>query len=289
MPLPAQFQFSQGSLQDFVDCRRRFYLRYIRQLAWPAALSEPMMEQERHMQDGAQFHRLVQQYLLGIPTGRLSQMGSGGNLKAWWDNFLSTKASLAGVDTPGYRRSVEYSLSTGLVGARLVAKYDLVATKPASEGGSPRFTIYDWKTSRSRPPRSWLASRLQTRVYLYLLALASAPLNGGRLIHPEQVEMVYWFASFPAEPEAFPYSLAQFDQDRTDLAALIETITRLAGSDDEANFPLTPDEKKCSYCVYRSLCNRGQQAGEAASLEEDASQDQPGFDLDFDQVAEVEF
>jgi hypothetical protein len=45
--LPLDFQFSQGSLQDYVDCRRRFQLRYLDQLAWPAVEAEPLLEHEQ--------------------------------------------------------------------------------------------------------------------------------------------------------------------------------------------------------------------------------------------------
>mgnify|MGYP007064289961 CR=1 FL=1 len=40
MPLPVDFQFSQNNLQDYLDCARRFELRALRRLAWPAAQSE---------------------------------------------------------------------------------------------------------------------------------------------------------------------------------------------------------------------------------------------------------
>ena len=39
--LPDDFHFSQGSLQDYVDCQRRFQLRYLMKLAWPAVDAEP--------------------------------------------------------------------------------------------------------------------------------------------------------------------------------------------------------------------------------------------------------
>ena len=42
--LPADFHFSQGSLQDYVDCPRRFQLRYMMKLAWPAVEAEPAVE-----------------------------------------------------------------------------------------------------------------------------------------------------------------------------------------------------------------------------------------------------
>ena len=65
--LPEDFQFSQRSLQDYTDCQRRFQLRYLEQLAWPAVESEPLSDHERQMQAGAAFHRLVQRFLVGIP------------------------------------------------------------------------------------------------------------------------------------------------------------------------------------------------------------------------------
>ena len=47
--LPPGFQFSQRSLQDYVDCRRRFELRYLQNLAWPAVEAEPHLEQEKRL------------------------------------------------------------------------------------------------------------------------------------------------------------------------------------------------------------------------------------------------
>ena len=56
MTLPADFQFSQGSLQDYADCPRRFQLGYILRLAWPAVEAEPVLESERRQLQGQAFH-----------------------------------------------------------------------------------------------------------------------------------------------------------------------------------------------------------------------------------------
>ena len=72
MLLPPDFQFSQGSLQDYVDCPQRFRLRHLLRLAWPAPPAEPLSLYEQHAQDGEAFHRLVHQHILGLPAGRLS-------------------------------------------------------------------------------------------------------------------------------------------------------------------------------------------------------------------------
>jgi len=66
--LSPSFTFSQSSLQDYFDCPRRFQLRYIEHLAWPAVETEPVLENERRQQEGQLFHRMVQQHLVGLPV-----------------------------------------------------------------------------------------------------------------------------------------------------------------------------------------------------------------------------
>ena len=57
--LDPEFEFSQGSLQDYVDCQRRFQLRYVERQAWPAVEAEPFLEREEHSEQGRRFHRLI--------------------------------------------------------------------------------------------------------------------------------------------------------------------------------------------------------------------------------------
>ena len=283
MTLPPDFQFSQGSLQDYVDCPRRFQLRYLLRLAWPALEAEPALENERHLQQGSAFHRLVHQHLLGIPQERLSSTVADETLLRWWHNYLLAPP----VDLPPDRHP-EIVLSGSVSGHRLIAKYDLVAV----EAGR-RVIIVDWKTSRKQPRRKWLAERLQTRVYPYLLVQAGAHLNGGRPLQPEQVEMVYWFANFPAHSERFAYDGAQYEADGVYLASLIDEIKGLALSSpkepaDEV-FPLTAEDRRCHYCRYRSLCQRGVGAGAFDGADDDLVQeDLSRLDFDFEQIAEVE-
>jgi hypothetical protein len=44
-------------------------------------------------------------------------------------------------------------------------------------------------------------------------------------------------------------------------------------------------EKPCAYCVYRSLCNRGVQAGEMVGEEEEPMPADINFDLE--QIGEI--
>jgi hypothetical protein len=278
------FQFSQRNLQDYVDCRRRFQLRYLDHLAWPAVEAEPLIEQEQRLQAGAAFHRLVQRYLIGVPAERLTAMVESGSpneseLKRWWQNYLKH----AGV-APAENTLVEKVLSAQIGNYRFLAKYDLIRWDV--DHSDTRVSIFDWKTSQQRPPREWLVERLQSRIYPYLLVQAGSPITGVGKLSPEQVEMLYWFAEYPQEPHCFAYSSEQYQLDYDYLTGLVAEIENLA----EGDFHLTSDESKCKYCTYRSLCDRGITAGLIDPLEID--QESAGvddFDLDFDQIAEIEF
>ena len=246
--LSPDFQFSQGSLQDFVDCPRRFQLRYLLRLAWPAIEAEPPLEHERQLQMGAEFHRLVHQHILGIPVERLSAAAQDEDLRHCWKNYLEFRPQ----DLPGEHHA-EILLSTVVAGHHLLAKYDLIAASPGQ-----KVVIVDWKTSHHRTPQNHLLKRLQSEVYPLVLVQAGAQFNNGRTLTPEQVEMRYWFANFPAQPEILVYDQCRFEADQEHLTSLIEGIKGLASSD----FPLTSEEKHCRYCAYRSLCERGVRAGD---------------------------
>lgn len=277
--LPQGFQFSQGSLQDFEDCPRRFQLRYLWNLSWPAVESEPVHEGERFMRQGAAFHQLVHQHQLGVPAERLAEQIKDETLFTWWENYL---VHTGFVHSPDVERGYpEITLSAPLAGFRLVGKYDLLLFH--TDG---RATIVDWKTSRVQPRRDWLKKRLQTRVYPFLLACASGGILGGQTLTPDKIEMIYWFTNFPTQPIRFEYSSKLYQSDETYLAELITRIQRLGGK----SFPLTPDESRCRFCVYRSLCDRGVKAGSFEEAQQELEESElAASSFDLEQVAEVEF
>ena len=267
--LPTPFTFSQSSLQDYVDCARRFQLRYVDQLNWPAIDTEPVIENERRQLEGQLFHRLIQRYFLGVPAENLSMMANTPNLERWWNNFKRELGSLE-------ESHPELTLSTPIGNHRLVAKYDLIAVQ------NNKATIYDWKTYAKRPRDEWMSARWQTRVYRSLLIQAGAYLNNGNSFEPEQIEMIYWYADFPSEPTGFKYDANQFNRDW----AVIEKVVNEISSVKE--FLLTEDEKMCRFCVYRSYCNRGVQAGPMDEAETEM-ESEAAFDVNFEQIGEIEF
>lgn len=277
--LPLDFQFSQGSLQDFVDCPRRFQLRYVRRLRWPSVEAQPVLENERRLRQGAALHRLIRQHLMGIPVDALSRRVSDPDVRRWWRNYQ--REGPAAVPSELYP---EVMLGTRVGDYRLVARYDLVAVDAGR-----RAVIVDWKTNRRRPRRAWLSERLQTQVYPYVLVQGMDQLEGGRGIEPDSVSLLYWFANFPSEPERFRYDGSQFRASRRRLARVIDEIVHRIGQASVGELmPRTEDEDRCRICRYRSLCGRGVEAGWVdESQEEPEAEDPFGFDIDFEQIAEL--
>jgi CRISPR/Cas system-associated exonuclease Cas4 (RecB family) len=284
MTLPDGFLFSQSNLQDYVDCQRRFQLRHILHQAWPVVEAEPYLENERLIDHGARFHKIVHQCLIGVPEAQISQSITGDEvMQLWWRNYRqSIKDGILGlINEQGNQRFVEISLSIPIGEFRLIAKYDLLIIKPDG-----KLIIVDWKTSQKHPKRSWLATRLQTHVYSFILVGAASGFISGNQPDPSQIEMIYWFTNQPELLERFPYNQSNYREDARYLGNLIETIN----SKSEPIFPLTPDIKRCLFCTYRSLCNRGVKPGDLQHLEEWIEPESPDeVSIDFDQIGEIEF
>ena len=249
------FKFSQNNLQDFSDCHRRFWYQYIQKLSWPALEAEPAIENERFMRAGSAFHQLVHQYIIGIPTEKIEAVIADDKLlPKWWQNFLQ--------NIPFNQTEIlfpEQMLMTKLDGKLVVAKYDLIV-----QHKDGKITIYDWKTSKRHPGQERMAARMQKKVYPFVLANSANKLSPDRPIAPENIEMIYWFTNHPADPVVFQYSQAQFEKDKAEINTLLcEIIDR----EDEDAFPLTLNLSHCKFCRYRSLCNRGVEAGDFDQME----------------------
>jgi len=278
MRLPKGFDFSQSNLKDYLDCPYRFYLRYILRTKWPALLVDDALEFEQRGKAGARFHRLIQQYLLGLPQSTLNEVAEADpdpTFIHWWENFLAfVPPHLEG------HRYVEMTLSTTLEGWRLVAKYDLILVQ------DKKLFIFDWKTSSKMPKKTWLVDRVQTKLYQFILAQSGFNLSSYDTVDPEDIVMNYWFAAHPDTLVSLNYNEKAYQQDIIFFKDLIQEIA----ARKEENFYRTTNLNKCRYCVYRSHCDRGVEAGDLDRFDSfDTEEEDFEIDLDFDEIQEVEF
>ncbi len=298
--LPANFSFTQSSLQAYKDCPRRFWLAYIEQLPWPAIEASPVHEHEALMRRGEQFHRLVERTEIGIDPAQVMAQAEGqddSGLAANYQAYLQHRPR----DLPQDVQEIEQLLSTTVrvqwksagiaqtMAVRLAAKYDLIA----AEQDGP-VVILDWKTGKRAPTRAVLQEHWQSLVYPYVLVEAGDALPWGP-VRPEQVEMRYWFTAAPNSPIVFRYDGAQHARVHDRLQAQIAAI--LAGQNVE-DFPKVEDtlanrKRYCNFCVYRSRCNRGAQAGDVMELTDPSdffSGDVAGsLEFTMDEVEELAF
>ena len=271
------FRFSAQSLQDYSDCPYRFELRYIQKLDWPAEESQPYLEYEQFRQKGSLFHTCVDRYFHHVDPKAIENQLQDEELRGWWQNFLDF------IKEKQFKNAAsEIAFQTNLGNQVLMAKYDLLTQ--AEEG---TFTIFDWKTNagKKEPIRKFYAERMQTHVYPYVLSKAAALSVENKAIDPTQLKLVYWFPQFPVQSFSFPYSSTIMQKDETLLSSLMqEIIQKEAGT-----FEKTEEKKRCSFCVYRSYCERGKQAGNLFKGEAEFDFDVEDLDLDIEKAEEISY
>lgn len=271
--LPSTFYFTQSNLQDYVDCARRFQLRYVENQAWPGVQAEPLLEHERFLERGARFHRLVERHQLGLDPQTLESTINDPQVLNWWRSYLQF-TYLHHLE--GYRYP-EFTLTAELGGYRFSATYDLLVVLP--DGG---IVIFDWKTYRRLPERRFLEQRVQTRLYMLVAAL-SADRFLGHTVDPSALKMMFWCVSDPTTPVEFEYSQRRLEQDRDFFQRVVGSIFQRAVDDV---WPLVGDDAFCEYCVFRSLCDRGVGGGDFGGardifdVDESAGVDFGLFDVD---------
>jgi len=270
-------QLSQGNLQDFSECPRRFQLKVIDNISWPAAYSEPLSQLEKATDIGNKFHQLCHQLFTGIDKDSLSHTLSNPDLKIMWDDFISFAK-----DLQDDNRFSEIILSTPFLGHQLIAKYDLVIRT-----NNGKYIIYDWKTSSQKPTRTFLSQRYQTFLYPYILVETGSSIFHTEQISPKNISMNYWYPMSSDPEEIFPYSEIAYSENTTHLTDIISKIDGFV--DSEKLFPLTENRKLCGKCVYRSLCERGIQASKLDPFTEIDAEDLSGVHFDFGNISEIEF
>jgi hypothetical protein len=275
MTLPDDFVFTQNNLQDFVDCPRRFQLKYLLKTAWPAPISEPIEENDRLIQLGSQFHQMVHQYYLGIPEEKITRWVKDEDLQSWWSAFFSNPPT----DIPAARQP-EIELSMPFEKYRLAAKIDLLAVEKGK-----RAVILDWKTTHKPPKPAFVSNRIQSLVYPFIAMSTGSALNDYKSFDPSQVTMIYWYPAYPDNPVILTFDSAWLEKTRAVLQKLVNEITSLKLD----IFPLTVDTKKCQFCRYRSLCERGTTAGFLDEEDDTDQEDEDSPDINFDEIEGIAF
>ena len=277
MPIRSDFIFSTQKLQDYVDCPRRFELRYLQDMPWPALESEPYLAHEEHIQLGKQFHQLAQQLIIGIPSKQLQTQTMHPVLEQWWLNLLDFYPSVK-----DNHLLAEVKIGAAISEFRAIAVYDVLIIKEDAS-----ITILDWKTgaTNKRPSSQSIRNRIQSKLYPLIYILANKNLLNQIKQKENMLQMMYWFPHFPSQPEVISYTYLAYENDLAEISKHIQEIDALTGK----SFSLTVDKSHCKYCVYRSFCDRGISAGDFQDLLDVQETAQEDINLDFDHLEEIAF
>lgn len=232
--------FSRQKLTTFLACQRRFQLRYVQELPWPA---EPAGEAWREAsRRGRAFHRMLHRHFLDLPVDEPA--GDDPVLQRWWQTFRKQGPSM-----PAGERRPEETLTVPIAGHLLSGRFDLLVLS------AERAHVFDWKTEARPRSAAALHDDWQTTLYLALLVEGSQALRpGGRPIDPDEVTLTYWFVQAPQNVVTISYSREAHARNWQQLADLVRRIDdRLS---EGGAWPLTDDWEECGRCPYQILCGR---------------------------------
>ena len=264
---------SANNLQDYIDCPHRFKLRYILKQFWPSEPVDLSHEFEENIRRGQRFHQMAYQFLSGIPKDQILALDMDSTLRVWFSAFLDLVETL-----PIKKKYTEETLVASFKGKRLQARYDLLYAD-----GNGSLTIIDWKTTRVKPDKNTLRNRLQTILYPFILAESACALFTELNNPTYKITMRYWYANHPKKNVEFLYDENLHIQHSNYLSEIISEIL----STKSDNFSKTDDKKRCKYCTYRTLCERGNTAG-ALNDEVDEESLFNDFSLDFDNFSDFQ-
>lgn len=230
--------FSQAALSIYQACPLKFRFRYLDELQWLQTGSYNEHEEERML--GERFHLLAQRYFQQVDLDKLFAAAPPGQLQIWLDVLRR--------HFPPDKKLTYYpeqELRVVIDGARLTAKYDLLAVH--SDG---RVFIYDWKTQVSAPEKR--VRSLQAQIYALVLC-AAAPFGS---LRPEDVAMHFWNPRYPREEQVWTYNEHLYVQDRREITGLIR---RILNTSYEGFNGIGPEEdesaaRECGRCGYVALC-----------------------------------
>ena len=231
---------SASALATYQACPLRFRYRYLDSLYWSRLWGAPP-EERAVLERGQNFHLMARRYYVGLDPARVEDPVEQKELESWltlMQGFLPRTFDRA------YFPELEVRLNRPDL--RLQAKFDLVVVDPDGKA-----TIFDWKTERKLPTRTYLDKAPQTLVYRYMLAAAGGQYSPRGQFRPEEISMIYWNPQHPTRWHRLEYSQARFEKDER---FLLDQVSRIMKTPREM-FLATTDEGTCRRCEYQMICH----------------------------------
>ncbi len=225
------FLYTQSSLATFEACPYKFKLRYFQGLYWSE--DEELRESFRR---GNEFHLLAERYYMGMEDQISGEIDEDllEDLETLKKNYPLKE---------GWRYYPEFEIRYNEGGIRLLGRYDLILVKPQN-----KLQIIDFKTNRKKLSEKDMESRLQTKIYLFLLwENYNLILENARRI--KNLEMIYYQTEHPDSSITIKYDEKKHEENKKNIKKTMEKI--------EA-FSFEGIEKQrvthCRVCEFEKIC-----------------------------------
>ncbi|TVQ61067.1 MAG: PD-(D/E)XK nuclease family protein [Spirulina sp. DLM2.Bin59] len=231
-------RLSQGHLNTFAKCPRRYQYQYIDQLNAPIS-----PDHQAQLDRGSRLHHLMQQRELGLSLDAI--LNPDDPLRAMYDALL---AAVPDLEDASISRAAEQSRTLVWDGVALTVIYDLLMVK------GDRALIFDWKTYQNPPRRDILQQNWQTQLYPFVLAATSD-------YAPEQITMTYWIVdqTNQVHSETFAYSAQWYQQTQANLRQSLMALEMAQSEYQEQGKPFPQvniQAQKCQRCPFQQPCQR---------------------------------
>ena len=169
---------TQTQISAYERCKRCYFLKYVRKLAWPVEVNS-----RQEIQRGADFHLLVRQMIMGFHPESLLLPAGDEKIAKWVENF-GKSMPLKGSGQVFAEKEVSVLYSDVL----WLGKFDALALR------DDRIVIFDWKTTDHRADAAVYRESPQTRLYRFLAKSGAPRLLGAGLhgIPAENIEDMTW-------------------------------------------------------------------------------------------------
>jgi hypothetical protein len=228
-------RLSQGHFNLLALCPRKFQHTILDQFSTP-----PSPDQQERITRGDRFHRLMQQYELGL----IRQSADPQEQQLQQCVADLTQAAPELFATALFRQS-EHRRTIEMNGFAIAAIYDLLILQDTQA------QIIDWKTYPRPLKGDRLAQDWQTRLYLFVLAETTD-------YEPEQLSMTYWFIEPGRTPESlrFSYNATLHQQTRQELTQILLQLAAWLRRYDEGEALPQFDGRHCQVCAFAVRCQK---------------------------------
>lgn len=225
--------YSQNSLNTFIQCPYKFFLKYKKSLVWKKDDEDDRAYYDS-LKSGLDFHLICERHFSNLPTGVLPDS----EFCLW----LERVKRIVSIDSD-FRYLPEFEIRYTMDKFILFSKMDLIKV------GKNKIEIYDWKTENKELTYEKVKNRLQTTIYLFMVGENVKYLCNSE-IELSDISMNYYQPNLDIGPIRINYSKEKHEENKLYIKNILNKISKLEEDKIQRN------HNHCKICEFNYYCNK---------------------------------